>query len=105
MSWAVFRSRSSDVRRDAAIVGVMMVGGLLVSNLLDIPQWLYHFDEAYPYLVVDDITIALTIGCFGFGWYSWRRQNELVREAAAREQAFTELASRNRQIEENAREL
>jgi signal transduction histidine kinase/DNA-binding response OmpR family regulator len=105
MSWTLFRSKSSAARRDAAIVGLILAGGLLASNRLDILQWIYHFDEAYPNLIVDDVTIALTIGCFGFGWYSWRRQNELVREAAAREKAFADLEIRNRQIEENAREL
>ena len=105
MSWALFRSKSSAARRDAVIVGIILIGGLLAANQLDILQWIYHFDEAYPNLIVDDVTIALTIGCFGFGWYSWRRQNELVREAAAREMALAELKIRNRQIEESAREL
>ena len=105
MSWALFRSKSSAARRDAVVVGIILIGGLLAANQLDILQWIYHFDEAYPNLIVDDVTIALTIGCFGFGWYSWRRQNELVREAAAREMALAELKIRNRQIEESAREL
>ncbi|MGB8841644.1 MAG: response regulator [Aliidongia sp.] len=105
MGWAVFHGKASKARRDAWVVAIVLICGLVAANRLNILEFIYLFDQAHPAWIVDDITIALTIGCFGFGWYSWRRLNEAALAAAAREKTFAELELRNRQIEENAREL
>jgi signal transduction histidine kinase len=84
MGWKRFRDKSSTARKDALALGVFLIGALVVSNQLDLFGWIQSFDEAHPTWNVDDFTVALTIGCFGFGWYGWRRQHELVvaRDAA-----------------------
>ena len=78
MGWQRFRDKSSTARRDALALGIFLISALVVSNQLDLFGWIYNFDEAHPTWNLDDFTVALTIGCFGFGWYGWRRQRELV---------------------------
>ena len=74
MGWRWFRDKSSTARRDALALGIFLIGALVVSNQLDLFGWIHEFDEAHPAWNVDDFTVALTIGSFGFGWYGWRRQ-------------------------------
>jgi signal transduction histidine kinase/DNA-binding response OmpR family regulator len=104
--WRVpVRNNRSTARRDALIVGAVLIGAVCASNLLDVFGWIYAFDKAHPKWIIDDVTTGVAMGSLAFTWYSWRRQNELAAEAALRERAFAELKLRNHQIEESTREL
>ena len=73
-----FQGSFSVARRDAGVVGAILIGAIAAANRWDFFGSIYEFDQAHPAWILDDITVALTISCFGFAWYSWRRQRELA---------------------------
>jgi signal transduction histidine kinase/DNA-binding response OmpR family regulator len=90
---------------DAILMASLLAAAFVVSNQIDLFGVVRAFDEVHPEWMLDDLTTALMISCFGFIWYARRRRQELKLEALARQKAIENLEARNREIEQIARDL
>ena len=89
------RIQSVEALKDLAIVIISVIFVLVLSYFLNLFGFLVELFEKDPKLVknIDEVIVVLLTLSMGFAVFSWRRWNELKKEADRRLQLQEELLS------------